>query len=108
MTLATVLNFSRTQAQTDSNGLTDANGIIWANEALQDFHRRLVTKGVDASQLQESYTDGVVGQGTYLYPTDMLFLKTIEVNYTDTEANNYQLAQQVDISNLAGQSSFSW
>jgi hypothetical protein len=106
--LSTVLNFVRAQTQTNSNGLTDANGIIYANEALQDFHRRLVVKGVDASQIQESYTAAVAGQGTYLYPTDMLFLKAIELNYTDTNASNYQQAKQVDISNLQGQSSFSW
>ena len=58
-TLSNVLAFARAQAQTDVNGLTDANGIIFANEALQDFHRRLVGAGVDASQIQESYTDGV-------------------------------------------------
>lgn len=108
MTLTTILTFARAQVQTDSNGLTDTNGIIYANEALQDFHRRLVTAGVDASQLQESYTSGVAGQGTYLYPTDMLFLKAIELNYTDTSANNYQQATQIDISNIPGNSSFSW
>src|SRR3990167_348445 len=112
MLLSTVLAFSRAQAQTDSNGLTDANGIIFANEALQDFHRRLVNKGVDASQLQESYTTATVptaGDGsTFLYPTDMMFLKAIEINYTDTTANNYLTALQLDVSNLKGQSSFSW
>lgn len=100
MTLTNVLNFSRVQAQTDSNGLTDANGIIYANEALQDFHRRLVNSGVDASQLQEAYTDGTVGVGTYLYPTDMLFLKAIELNYSNTNAQDYKTASQVDVSNL--------
>lgn len=108
MTLATILAFARAQCQTDSNGLTDTNGIIFANEALQDFHRRLVNKQVDASQLQEAYTAATADQGTYLYPTDMLFLKTIELNYTDTSADNYQLAKQVDVANLADQSSFSW
>jgi len=112
MLLSTVLAFSRAQAQTDSNGLTDANGIIFGNEALQDFHRRLVTKGVDASQLQEAYTTATVpsaGNGsTFLYPTDMMFLKAIEINYTDTTANNYLTATQIDVSNLQGQSSFSW
>lgn len=112
MILSTVFAFSRTQAQTDSNGLTDANGIIFANEALNDFHRRLVNKGVDASQIQEAYKDATVpsaGNGsTFLYPGDMLMLKTIELNYTDTQASNYMLASQVDISNLSGQSSFSW
>lgn len=108
MTLATILNFARAQALTDSNGLTDANGIIFANEALQDFHRRLVNSGVDASQLQESYRAAAVGTGTYLYPTDMLFLKTIELNYTDTNPTNYLRAEQVDIANLPNNSSFSW
>lgn len=107
-TLNNVLSFSRAQCQTDSNGLTDANGIIFSNEALVDFHRRLVDKGVDASQLQEAYTDGTVNQGTYLYPTDMLFLKTISTNYSDTEPANYIQAQQVDVANTAGQNSFGW
>lgn len=108
MTLATILAFSRAQALTDSNGLTDANGIVFANEALQDFHRRLVHSGVDASQLQEAYRDGAANTGTYLYPTDMLFLKAIELNYTDTNATNYITAEQVDVANLSGKKSFSW
>lgn len=112
MILSTPLAFARAQALTDSNGLTDANGIIFANEANSDFHRRLVNAGVDASQIQETYRDASVpssGNGsTFLYPTDMLFLKTIELNYTDTNANNYRLATQVDVANLAGQPSFSW
>lgn len=112
-TLANILTFSRAQAQTDSNGLTDTNGIIFANEALVDFHRQLVTHGVDASQLQESYCNGLVpptdGNGsTFLYPTDMLFLKSIEVNMTDTTPQNYRLALQVDVANISGQQSFSW
>lgn len=107
-TLSQVLAFSRAQAQTDSNGLTDTNGIIFANEALVDFHRRLVDKGVDASQLQEAYTDGTVNVGTYLYPTDMLFLKAIETNYRGGAVSNYLTAQQVDVSNLSGNNSFSY
>ncbi len=107
-TLSSALAFARTQAQTDSNGLTDASGIIYANEALVDFHRRLVDQGVDASQLQEAYTDGTVNVGTYLYPTDMLFLKAIELNYAGGDATNYQVANQVDVSNLAGWNSFSY
>ena len=107
-TLATVLAFSRAQCQTDSNGLTDANGIIFANTALLDYRRRLITAGVDASQLQEAYRDTTAGTGTYLYPTDMFWLKAIELNYTDTDAQNYKQATQVDISNIPGNSSFSW
>ena len=105
--------FSRQQAQTDSNGLTNAKGIIFANEALVDFHRRLVKRGVDASQLQETYVPTVTapasGTGsTFTYPTNCLALKTIEINYTDTNAENYIPTQQVDVSNLSGSNSFSW
>lgn len=111
-TLANVLAFSRAQTQTDSNGITDTNGIIFANEALVDFHRRLVDHSVDASQLQEAYIDGYVpssGNGaTFLYPPDMLFLKAIEVNFANTDPSSYITADQVDVSNLAGQNSFSY
>lgn len=112
-TLSTVLAFARQQAQTDSNGLTDAKGIVFGNEALVDFHRRLVKHGVDASQLQETYIPTVTvpssGNGsTFTYPTDCLALKVVEVNFTDTNVNNYITATQVDVSNLSGQNSFSW
>ena len=106
-TLSTVLSFARAQSQTDSNGLTNANGIIFANEALLDFRRRLQTAGIDASQLQEAYRD-MSTSGTYLYPTDMFWLKAIEVNYGDTNAENYVTATQIDVSNLPNNMSFSW
>ncbi len=105
-TLQNAVDFARAQAQTDSNGLTDTIGIIYANESLVDFHRRLVAKGVDASQLQEAYMDSQASVGTYLYPTDMLFLKAIELNYSGA-ANGYRTAEQVDVSNLNGYPSFS-
>lgn len=107
-TLSQILAYARVQAQTDSNGLTDAKGIILANEALVDFHRRLVSQSVDASQLQESYEDGTANTGTYLYPTDMLFMKAIELNYQGGQSQNYRLATQVDVSNLPGGQSFSF
>ena len=111
-TLANALTFARAQAQTDSNGLTDTNGIVFANSRLVDFHRQLVANGVDASQLQEAYCDAIVpsaGNGTTLaYPTDCLALKTIEVNYLDTNAQNYIRAEQVDVANISGQNSFSY
>jgi hypothetical protein len=108
MTLSTILAFARTQCQTDSNGLTDANGIIFANEALLDFHRNLIDKGVDASQIQEAYADITANVGTYLYPSNMFFLKAIELNTTDQTAQNYLPVEQVDASNLPGNTSFSW
>src|SRR3990167_2090664 len=102
------LSFARTQAQTDSNGLTNANGIIWGNEALVDFRRRLIAAGVDASQLQESYQDGTADTGTYLYPTNMFWLKSIELNYSNSSAGDYKTATQLDVSNIPGGKSFGW
>lgn len=107
-TLANVGAYARAQAQTDSNGLTDSNLIIFANEALVDFRRRLIAAGVDASQLQEAYRDGTVGTGTYLYPTDMFWLKAIELNYANTISQEYKTATQVDVANIPGNKSFGW
>ena len=102
------LTFSRTQSQTDSNGITNTNGLIWANEALLDFRRRLIFAGVDASQLQEAYRDATVDVGTYLYPTNMFWLKSIELNYANTTAQEYKVATQVDVANIPGGQSFGW
>lgn len=107
-TLTTALTFSRAQVQTDANGLTNTNGIVFANEALLDFRRRLIDNGIDAAQLQESYRDFVAAQGTYAYPTDMFWLKTIELNYANTNAQDYQPATQIDVANLPGGNSFGW
>lgn len=108
MILSSVLSFARAQLQTNSSGLTDDNGIIFANEALQDFHRRLVQKNVDASQLTE--TSIVTSTGINNYPSNpsLLALKAIEANYVDTSNNNFTVAQQVDVANLPGNFSFSY
>lgn len=111
-TLLNCLTFARAQCQTTSDGLTDANGIIFANSRLSDFHRQLVSHGVDASQLQEAYATIAApasGNGaTATYPTDCLALKTIEVNFANTSAQDYIRAEQIDISNLSGQNAFSY
>lgn len=111
-TLSAALEFARAQSQSDSNGLTNTNGIIFANEALLDFHRKLVKGGIDASAIQEAYRDGEIpsaGNGsTFLYPEDAMFLKAIEVNFVDSNPQNYITATQVDQSNIPGQTSFSY
>lgn len=109
-TLADVLNYSRAQVQTDSNGLTDANGIIFANEALLDFRRRLVAGGVDAGQIQEFSQDGTAGVGVYSYPTNpsMLWLKTMSLNYANTTGQDYKVATQLDVANIPGGKSAGW
>lgn len=108
MLLSSPIAYARAAAQTDSNGLTDSNSIIFANAGLNNFHRQMVKRGIDASQLQESYRDANSNVGTYLYPADMLTLKTISLNYSDTVAQNYKIAEQVDIANLPNLVSFEW
>jgi len=107
-TVTDALSFARAQSQTDIQGLDDANGLIWANEALLDYRRKLIAKGVDASQLQESFRDGTVDTGTYLYPSDMFWLKSIELNYANSDASGYKIASQVDVSNLPANKSVGW
>lgn len=109
-TLASAINYARVQSQTDSNGLTDDMAIEFANEAQADFTRRLLAENVDALGVEEVYRDLTAGQGTYLYPSNpqFMFLKAIELNYTDGNLGNFQTATQVDVSNIAGMSSFSW
>lgn len=108
MNVASILAFSRAQVQTNSTGLTDANGIIYANEANADFHRRLVEHNVDASQLSEASI--VTGLGVNSYPSNpsILALKAIEVNYVDQSNSNYKVAEQIDVSNLPAGVSFSY
>jgi len=111
MIVSSVLAFARSAAQTDSNGLRDEDGLVFANEANQDFHRRLIEKGIDASQVQEASILGVVNQGVYNYPTrpaSILALKTIEVNYQSNNTQGYVVAEQVDVSNLPNKTSFGW
>lgn len=110
MNVASVLSFSRAQVQTNSSGLTDPNGLLYANEALSDFHRRLVNADIDASQLAESSITGIAGTGIYPYPSNpsILSLKTMEANYADTQDANYQVVNQVDVSNLPANMSYSF
>lgn len=109
-TVSSVLTFARIQAQTDANGLTNANGLVWANEALLDFRRRLVAAGVDAGQIQEFVQEGTAGTGTYNYPTNpsMLWLKTMELNYANTNASDKIVATQLDVSNIPQNKSVGW
>ena len=107
-TLNTPITSARRFCQTDSNGLTDTLGIEFGNEALLDFRRRLLSAGVDAAQVQESYADMAANTGTYTYPSDMFWLKAIELNYTSAVGQDYITATQVDVSNLPNMMSFGY
>lgn len=110
--MATVLNaitYARQKAQTDSNGISDTNGLAWANNGLLDITRDLINRGVDAAQTQESYTTinpSDVPPGRFAWPSDMWALKTIEVDFTGAGGQNYFQAKKLDVSNLQGRTSW--
>jgi hypothetical protein len=108
-TVADAITYARQKAQTDSNGISDTNGLAWANNGLLDITRDLIARGVDAAQVQESYTTLSASDtvpGSFAWPPDMWALKTIEIDFTDTGGQNYIQAQKLDVSNLQGKTSW--
>lgn len=113
-TAAQLLTYCEQKTQAGTGTLNNATfGLNALNEAMITSRMEMIKRGVDASQLQESYVASVsapaTGNGsTFAYPSDMWALKTIEVNMTDTNPGNYITATQLDVANIPGQSSFSW
>ena len=102
------IQYSQQLAQTDSNGIGSVLGLAFYNDALQTMTRDLINRGIDAAQTQEAYRDLTTDSpNTYLWPTDMYALKTIELNWSDTEEQNYIQAQPLDVANIQNES-FSW
>ena len=104
-TVADAITYARQKGQTDSGGISDTAGLAWANSGLVDITREYIRRNIDASQICEasatsSSTDTPPGQ--FAWPTDMFMLKTISVNYTDTNQQNYIQANKVEIANLQG------
>lgn len=110
-TIANAITYARQKAQNDSNAISDTNGIAWANNGLLDITRDLITRGVDAAQIQESTatlspSDAV--PGSFAWPSDMWALKTVEVDFTNVGGQNYLQAGKLDVANLQGKTSFSF
>lgn len=115
--LSDVISYANSLIQGNGN-ITDAQGIAFYNDADRDYHLEMIKRGVEASQIQEAYRNVTVpptGQGsTFLYPSDMLLLKTLSVNMatppTGSSANmqNYVIANQVDLGNTQQNQSFEW
>jgi hypothetical protein len=102
------ITFSQQLAQTDSNGIGSVLGLAFYNDALQTMTRDLVNRGIDAAQTQEAYRNLTTDSpNTYLWPTDMYALKTIEINWSDGEEQNFIQARPIDVSNIQHES-FSW
>lgn len=112
-TVATLLGYCEQKTQAGTGNLNASNGVSFLNEAMLDFRSEMIKRGIDASQTQESYvatvTPPTAGNGsTFAYPSDMFALKTIEVNMTNANPQDYLLASQLDVANIPGQMSFSW
>lgn len=102
------IQFAQQLAQTDSNGIGSVLGLSLYNDALQTMTRDLVNRDIDAAQTQEAYRDlTTTGPNTYLWPSDMFALKTIEVNFQDQNQQNYLQAMPMDVANIQIKS-FDW
>lgn len=108
-TVSDAITYARQKAQTDSNGISDTNGLAWANNGLIDITRDFIVRSIDAAQTQESYatiSSSDNPPGRFAWPSDMFALKTIEVDFTNGGGANYIQADKLDVANLQGQTSF--
>lgn len=106
--ILSAIQYTQQICQTDANGIGSVFGLALWNDALQTMTRDMINRGIDASQTQEAYTDlSTSSPNTYAWPSNMYSLKTIEVNWSDNQAQNYLQAQAIDVANIQ-QVSFSW
>ncbi len=97
------ITYTQQLAQTDSNGIGSVLGLAFYNDAYQAWTRDMLTRNIDAAQTQEAYRDITTqSPNTYLWPSDMYALKTIEVNWQDTQQQNYLQATALDVANIQG------
>lgn len=100
--------YSQQLAQTDVNGISSVLGLALYNDAKNEMHRDLLARNLDAVGTQEAFRDLTANSpATFLWPSDMFSLKTIEVNWGDTSQQNYLQATPMDVANIQGRS-FSW
>lgn len=103
------ITYARQQAQTDDAGIPSVLGLAFANDGLNDFHRELTARRINASGLTFPASSVLLANTTsFTWPANLYALKTIEINYTDTQQSNYLQAQAVDVSNLQGTTSFDY
>ena len=108
-TVATLITAARQKAQTDSNGISDTNGLAWINDGLIDSTRDLIARGVDAAQTAEAYatiTSADNPPGRFAWPDDMFALKTIEADFTNSGGQSFIQATKLDVANLQGRTSW--
>lgn len=106
--ILSAITYTQQLAQTDSNGIGSVLGLALYNDARQEWTRDMLNKNMDAAQTQEAYRDlSTNSPNTYLWPSDMYALKTVEVNYQDQTEQNYLQAKAIDVANVQYKS-FSW
>lgn len=106
--ILSAIQYAQQLAQTDSNGIGSTLGLVLYNDARMEWTRDMLNKNMDAAQTQEAYRDlSTSSPNTYLWPSDMFSLKTIEVNWQDQTAQNYLQATSMDVANIQDKS-FSW
>lgn len=103
--------YAQQLSQTDNNGISSVatgNGLAFANDARNDFRRELVERDINAAGLTFSSPSTLsAGVTSFSWPSDMYQLKTVEVNFTDSNQQNYLQAQPIELANIQGQS-FDW
>ena len=113
-TVSNLLAYVETKTQAGAGTLNNTTtGVPFLNEALLDFRSEMIKRGVAASQLQESYVATVSpptapAGSTFAYPSNMYFLKTIEVNMTTGVQQDYVQATLISESNSPDGASFDW
>lgn len=106
--ILSAIQYAQRLAQTDDNNIGSVLGLALYNDALNEMTRDMLNRNLDAAQTQEAYRDLTTNSpNTYLWPSDMYALKTIEVNWQNTSEENYIQARPVDVSNIQ-EASFSW
>lgn len=102
-TYAQAIQYARQKAQTDSDGISDTNGLAWGADALQDGTRIMFDRDIDAAQTGEAYATILPSDnppGRFAWPDDMYALKTVEVNFNGDAQQNYLQAQGMDVANI--------
>lgn len=113
-TVSQLLTYVENKTQAGTGTLNSATvGVPFLNEAMLDLRSELIDNDVDASQTQESYVAIVTipmypNTSTFAYPSDMYVLKTIEVNMSTTNQQDYVQATQIEVSNTPFNTSFDW
>lgn len=102
-TYTDAITYARQKAQTDSNGITDDNGLAWSADALQDATRIMFERDLDAASTGEAYKTLLpsdVPPGQFAWPDDMYALKTVEVNFNGNSQTTFLQVMPVDLANI--------